>query len=126
MPKLLLLIGIGGFFGSTARYLSQLAVSKFFPGSFPVAGTFLVNIIGCLIIGMIYGLGEKENIMNLEWRLFLTIGFCGSFTTFSTFSFENLNFLQQGQLFQMFIYTGVSVIIGLLATYIGILMIRGI
>ena len=87
-------VGIGGFLGSIARYLIQTMVPHK-AGIFPW-GTFIVNIVGCLILGIIYGIAEKNELMTHEARLFFAIGFCGSFTTFSTFAVENLNLLQIG------------------------------
>lgn len=96
-----LVVGVGAAIGGVARYWLSGYVYKFLPSSFPY-GTLAVNFIGCLLIGLIiFGLGEKELISPLV-RLFLTVGFCGGFTTFSTFSFETLNLLKEYDFFLAF------------------------
>ncbi len=94
--RIFFLIGVGGFIGSVARYYSQQIVSKYFPSPLPY-GTLAVNVLGCLIIGLVYGFSEKGNVLSPEWRLFLATGLCGGFTTFSTFSYENLTLLRDGE-----------------------------
>ncbi|MBT3302888.1 MAG: fluoride efflux transporter CrcB [Bacteroidetes bacterium] len=123
MVRILLFIGVGGFLGSTSRYLMHKWVHSIFTGSFPL-GTMTVNIIGCFLIGIIFGLSTKGNIQSNEWKLFLTTGFCGGFTTFSAFSLENINLLKDGQLLSFFGYTGLSLVVGLGATVLGILLIK--
>jgi CrcB protein len=86
MFKASLFIGIGGFLGSISRYLLSQYVDKKIITLFPF-GTFTVNILGCFLLGLLYALAEKEQVLTNELRLLLTVGFCGSFTTFSTFSY---------------------------------------
>ncbi len=74
--KNLLLVGFGGGIGSIARFLCQKYIYALYPHTFPT-GTFLVNILGCFLIGLFYGLAEKGNLMTPEWRILLTTGFCG-------------------------------------------------
>jgi len=93
MIKLILLVGTGGFLGTVSRFLASRYFAVSFPSSFPY-GTFVVNIIGCLLIGLIYGITEKGNFFSSEWRLFLTVGLCGCFTTFSAFAPENITILR--------------------------------
>lgn len=119
--KTILLIGSGGFLGSVARYGLQQVMHKIIPSAFPF-GTLLVNIIGCFIIGLIYGSMGKSNWLTEDWKLFLAIGICGGFTTFSSFSYENIKLMQEGQTFQALLYIAASVIVGLAMTYIGILI----
>ena len=116
--KQLLLVGFGGFIGSIARFLvSKLNVYwAFF--SIPM-GTLTVNIVGSLIIGVLTGLATKSDLISLNMRLFLMVGICGGFTTFSSFTNENLTLMQNGQLFTALIYTSLSIILGFVAVYLG-------
>jgi len=79
----------------------------------------LVNILGCLFIGVFYGLSERGNLMSPELRMFLTVGLCGGFTTFSTFSLESLSLLKDGNFFQFTLYTTLSLFLCLAATWAG-------
>jgi fluoride exporter len=120
--RILLAIGTGSFIGGTFRYLlSQLIQSKFM-STFPF-GTLFVNLLGCFLIGIIFGLSEKGTV-NMEWRLFLATGLLGGFTTFSAFSNESVAMLRDGQFWYAFAYIGGSVFIGLLATFVGISLIK--
>jgi len=117
--KVLLLIGTGGFFGSIARYLAQQGMGKILPVIFPF-GTFAVNIVGCFLIGVIYALSDRSNLLTAEWRFFLASGFCGGFTTFSTFSVEAYDLMRQEQYLYLSLYVGLSVVLGILATAIAV------
>lgn len=118
MLKNILIIGTGGFAGSVARYLvSQLNLSVTFH-SVPV-GTLLVNIIGSFAIGFLTGIADKSMILTPEWRLFLMVGLCGGFTTFSAFANENLMLMHNGQFLAVLLYTGLSIFFGFLAVYLG-------
>ena len=118
MWRLLLIIGTGSFLGGVLRFLTSRFFQNTFLSSFPY-GTFVVNILGCLIIGFLYGLSVKQNILTPEWRMFLTVGFCGSFTTFSTFINENAALLRDGDFFHFVLYTGLSIFLGLIAVFLG-------
>ena len=118
MLKTLLIIGSGSFIGGVARYIVSRFIQNGIISSFPF-GTIVVNIIGCFLIGLIYGISERGNMMNAEWRIFLTVGFCGGFTTFSTFAYENVSLLRDGNFFLFALYTSLSVFLGLLAIYLG-------
>jgi len=122
MLKLLVFIGLGGGLGSISRYLAQMFIYKYLPGIFPV-GTFLVNVTGCLLIGFLYGLHESHSISS-EWRFFLITGFCGGYTTFSTFSYESLELLKQGNYLYFFTYVFLSITLGLLAAALGFIIAK--
>ena len=123
MIKTLFLVGTGGFLGSISRYIVSKYMQSFFTSAFPY-GTFAVNITGCFLIGFIYGVSEKSAILTSGWKMFLAVGFCGGFTTFSTFANENLALLRDGEFFYFFLYTALSVFLGLAATFIGVLLTR--
>jgi CrcB protein len=123
--RLIFIIGAGGFLGTVARYLLHQSISKFLPVIFPY-GTLAVNLIGCFLIGVFYALADKGNTISPEWRMFLTTGLCGGFTTFSTFTYETYNLIRDEQYLYVSVYIGASVVIGILATFIGITLIRAI
>lgn len=112
------LIALGGAAGSVLRYLCQKWVSELYRHSFPL-GTFLVNIAGCFLIGLFYALSERSQVFSANYRLLLITGFCGGFTTFSTFSFENMSLLRSGDYGYFLLYTLGSVLTGLLSVYGG-------
>ncbi len=117
--KTILFIGIGGFLGSISRYALHKLLTSYFQGVFPL-GTLAANLIGCLLIGMIYGIATSQNYLSHEMRMLLAVGFCGSFTTFSTFANENLALLQSNQIMIMIAYTAISLIIGIFMVFVGI------
>lgn len=125
MVKSILIVGVGGFIGSALRYMVsryfQIHVVSVFPW-----GTFTVNIIGSFIIGILFGLSEKGDFLSHEWRLFLTVGICGGFTTYSTFSNDAFMLLQNNEFFRFATYSGLSFILGLFAVYFGRLIIKTI
>jgi CrcB protein len=123
--KTLLVIALGGAIGTIARYGTQVYLYKLYPIAFPM-GTFLVNILGCLLIGIFYGLSEKGNFLTPEWRLFLTTGLCGGFTTFSSFAYENVNLLRNSDFLYFGLYILSSVLLGIAGVYLGILLIKSI
>lgn len=103
------------------RYvLSQLIQTKTI--GFPY-GTLTVNVVGCLLIGLVYGMAEKMGLSN-EWKLFLATGVIGGFTTFSAFSFESISLIRDGHAGSAMIYIICSVALGLLATWLGILAVN--
>lgn len=125
MFRSILVVGLGGFLGSVTRYLSQILVDKLFHTNFPL-GTLLVNILGSFIIGTVYAMSEKGNILNAEWRLFLAVGICGGFTTFSSFAYNNLTLLKDHAFDQLLFNIFGSITLGVLAVYLGIVLIRAI
>jgi len=118
----ILLVGFGGFAGAISRYLVQLLIPHT-SGGFPW-GTFTANIFGSFIVGIIYGLAEEQKVMTQEYRLLLAVGFCGSFTTFSTFSAENLSLFQLGAYGLLTTNAILSIIFGVAAVYSGIVLTR--
>lgn len=120
--KYILLVGAGGFFGSVARYLLGQMVQGNIMSSFPF-GTMTVNILGCFIIGIIYALSTR-GLASPELRVLLATGFCGGFTTFSSFAYENMTLLQDGQFLYATLYAGISFFVGLIAAYLGVLAIK--
>lgn len=119
MIKNILLVLLGGGIGSVARYLLSYFFSKNDATQFPWA-TFMANTIGCLLIGLLFGYIQKNNLQNETLKLILITGFCGGFTTFSTFSLENIQFIQNQNYNLAILYTLASLVIGLLAVIIGI------
>ena len=119
---LILSIGIGGFIGSVLRYLLSRAVHSMFIASFPL-GTLTVNVIGCLLIGLVFELSERGGVAQ-PVRVFLATGIVGGFTTFSAFSNETVAMLRDGQFVDAGAYVLLSVTLGLMATFLGIAIIR--
>jgi fluoride exporter len=114
-----LAVGIGGFIGSILRYVAVIFIDKPFNTAFPF-GTFFVNIFGSFILGVVIGMNLKDPGRSFNWKLFLTTGFCGGFTTFSTFAFENVNLTHQKLLSTSVMYIGASVVAGLIAVVAGL------
>ena len=119
MIKNFLLVALGGGIGSMARYLCQKWFGESYPYPFPW-GTFFVNLLGCFLIGVIYAASEKTTFLVPQIRLLLITGFCGGFTTFSTFAFENMNLLRSGDIAYFFIYIITSVVLGTAGVFAGI------
>lgn len=120
--KNMIIVGAGSFMGGAARYLISVAMkgmSKGFPW-----GTLLVNLVGCLLIGLLWGIFSKSSHANSAWVLFLTVGVCGGFTTFSTFSKEALTMLQCNNYLGFASYVGVSIIAGVSLTALGYILAR--
>lgn len=115
MIKQILLVGLGGGIGTMMRYGTTLLIK---PRLFPLA-TLSVNIIGCFIIGLVFALSVKEAGISDNWKLFLATGICGGFTTFSAFSLENMGLLQSGKIGMALTYIILSVVLGILATFLG-------
>lgn len=120
--KILLAVGAGSFIGGVLRYLLTLFIQTRATFAFPF-GTLGVNIIGCFLMGLIFALMAKGD-MSAEWRPFLATGILGGFTTFSAFSLEAVSMLQAAQYGQAILYIAASVLLGLLATFIGMWLVR--
>lgn len=123
MLRTILIIGSGGFIGSVMRYLVQVLVEKGLSSTFPW-GTFVANIAGSFIIGVVFALAQKGNVLSAEWRMFMAVGICGGFTTFSSFAYNNLIMLKEGVYGQFIWNVGGSLFFGLLAVYLGMILVK--
>jgi CrcB protein len=117
-----MLVGAGGFLGSVARYVVALLLAPVASG-FPLP-TLLVNIFGSFLIGFLGELAISTTLVSPEARLFLVTGFCGGFTTFSAYMFENTVLLKDGQLFYATMYLAGSIAGGFIALYTGTLLAK--
>lgn len=120
--KQLLLVFVGGGFGSVLRYLLGKYLNS--PESGIPYGTFAANILGSLLIGFILGLAAKNEALTQNQTLLLATGFCGGFTTFSTFAYENHVFLKSGDFSSFAFYTIASFVVGFLAVFAGIYLVK--
>ena len=125
MFKTYLLIGLGGFLGSISRFAVGQYVQRLLHTTLPY-GTLTVNIVGSFIIGLLYGLSEYHNWLSPSVRMFLAVGFCGGFTTFSSFAYENIGLLREEQYLYFFLYIVASVVLGLLAAWLGLIVIKSL
>ena len=123
MHRSLLFIGIGSFIGGICRYLLQQFIQNNYPSSIPF-GTLIVNITGCFAIGLVYELAAKGNLLSSEMRLFHATGICGGYTTFSSFAYENVSMVLDGEFYYSILYLVLSVVVGFGAVHAGILFIK--
>lgn len=117
----MLLAGAGGFLGTCCRYLTNRFYLAYFKTTLPWA-TFTVNILGCLLVGLILGILNKAGIVSPKINAFFVVGFCGGFTTFSTFSYESFTLGMNGELFTSLLYMAASIIFGLIAVWLGVIL----
>jgi fluoride exporter len=125
MWKMFFITGAGGFLGSGFRYLAQRLFAIYFPVSFPF-GTLFINVLGCFLIGIIYAVGEKTKMLTPELRIFLAVGICGGFTTFSTFSLDAFGLMQDREYLYFSLYIIASVVLSLAATIAGVWIIKSL
>jgi CrcB protein len=122
---LIVVIGLGGAIGAIARYLLGGAVHRLTPGFFPY-GTFVVNVVGCVMFGLIIGLAESRLTLGPAGRAFLLIGVLGGFTTFSSFTYESFELLRDGQVIQAAGNVAGQVVLGFMALWAGFIAGRAV
>ena len=122
--KSFLLVFFGGGLGSSLRYLVSIAMNQY-SKALPF-GTFTVNILGCLLIGLILGYAQKDNTLTSNQTLLLVTGFCGGFTTFSAFANENFELIKNGEIFNFSVYSISSIVIGIVAVFVGLYFSKNI
>jgi len=119
--KSIIYVALGSAFGGVCRYLLQQAIQRRVLTNFPL-GTLIVNITGCFVIGLVIALAAKTNtFITPELRIFLAVGVCGGYTTYSSFMMENYSLLQTGNQLNAILYTGLSLLVGFFATAAGTL-----
>ncbi len=121
MFRTLLLVGIGGAVGSIARYCVSMLLNTKIQSELPL-GTLAVNVIGCLIIGLLFGFASRHQWTNSDLILLAGTGFCGGFTTFSSFAMENISLVQKQQFPNAIIYSFISLILGISLCKLGFLL----
>ena len=119
----ILIVGAGSCLGGMLRYLVSRALQGVCHTPFPW-GTFAVNVAGCFIIGLIFGFIDKGCQMSDSLKLFLTVGFCGGFTTFSTFMNENFQLIKDDNFFYLSLYVGLSLFVGFIMLYLGYSLVK--
>ncbi|MCO5231831.1 MAG: fluoride efflux transporter CrcB [Chitinophagales bacterium] len=118
-----ILVGLGGAAGSILRYLISLLFSNYNHHSFP-KGTFIVNALGCFLIGILMGVFERNLPLHTPYKLLLITGFCGGFTTFSTFSFESISLFNNGHYWTAISYVIFSIFSGVLLIFLGLYLAK--
>lgn len=121
--KNILLVLAGSAAGGSARYVTSLIIQSKNTNHFP-AGTFIINLTGCFIIGIVYAIASRNASTGSDIKLLLATGFCGGFTTFSAFAFENLELFKSGQYLTALLYIILSVVLGILAVILGAYLIK--
>lgn len=119
----MLIAGAGGFVGTCGRFLIGKWSSGMYHGSFPM-GTFIVNVLGCFIIGLLFGLLERAHVLTSNENVLLITGFCGGFTTFSSFADDMWVLGQKGEWTTFVLYLSLSVVLGILCVWLGRALIR--
>ncbi len=119
----ILFVAIGGGVGSAARYLTSLWAAERLGADFPF-GTLIVNVVGCYIIGLFMVLATEKYLLPNHWRLLVASGFLGGLTTFSSFSYETLRFVQEGAWPSAAVNLTANLAAGLIATWLGVVTAR--
>lgn len=123
MFKAMLIAGAGGFLGTCGRYLIGKLAHYIFSGPFPY-GTFVVNVIGCFVIGLFFGMAEKTHLISSNMNVFLITGFCGGFTTFSSFSDDMYLQMQNKNWGYFLTYLVLSIVLGIILVWLGRSLIK--
>lgn len=123
MTRNIFFVAIGGMLGSVGRFLLVGLIANSLPYVFPF-GTFLVNILGCFVMGAAVGIAERYTGFSSEWRIFLTAGLCGGFTTFSAFAFENVQLLLDKNYGTFALYSFASFAVCVAAALAGLMIFR--
>lgn len=125
MFRSIIIVALGSGIGGALRFVLSKWIQGSVATSFPVA-TMVVNMTGCLLIGLFYGLFDRSSFLGSDMKLLLTVGLCGGFTTFSTFMNENLQLLRVGNYLYSALYAAGSLFLGLLAVFVGYQLIKQI
>ena len=123
MSRNILFVAIGGMLGSVGRFLLVTLAVQILPSTFPI-GTFLVNVVGSFVMGAAVGFAEKNLWFHSSWRIFLTAGFCGGFTTFSAFAFENVELILNKNYGTFALYSSATFVVCLLTALAGLMITR--
>ncbi len=118
MLKQIVLVGMGGGTGSIFRYLTSVLTARYYANVFPMA-TFAANLIGCFLIGLFIGYIDRNHTLSPDYRFLLVTGFCGGYTTFSSFALENFNLFHSQNYFTLAAYILLSVVMGYIAVALG-------
>lgn len=125
MLRSLLIVGVGSFFGGAMRYLVSTLMKNVGTSGFPW-GTLTVNLLGCLVFGVVFALFNRSGAAHGSWCLLLTTGLCGGFTTFSTFSHEGFRMLHDGNMGGFVAYVLASLVLGVLLVALGYWIVKAV
>jgi fluoride exporter len=123
MLRQIMLVGLGSAVGGIFRFIMGKWIYFLYPQKFPLP-TLIINILGCFLIGLLYGFSIKTGTLSAEVRLLLTTGLCGGFTTFSAFAYENIQLMKNGDYTMVLVYITASVVLGIVAAFLGMAIYR--